>query len=155
MRTNPPPRRCLRRGPPSGPKKAKRSIGTSCSGHAGSKCYLVDGWWNALWPGSATPAGWQKTTREALCERRSVGVGCDELPYGWAVGSHLRPFYTVSRASILGNSEAKLPMSLVLRLFVLRCLFRLRHTQPTTSVVQDIRVILCTHLQTPAQAVLE
>jgi transposase len=34
--------------------------------------------------------------REALCERRSVRVRCDEPPYDKAVGSHLRPFHTVS-----------------------------------------------------------
>jgi hypothetical protein len=46
-------------------------------------------------------AGWQKTTRGSVRAAKRVRVRCDELPYGKAVDSHLRPFHTVSlRASM-------------------------------------------------------
>jgi hypothetical protein len=64
------------------------------------------GWWNALWPGSATTAGWRKTTRGSV-ERRSVRVRCDEPPYGKAVGSHLRPFHTVSLGTWVNRGKRR------------------------------------------------
>src|SRR5215211_4804070 len=39
----------------------------------------------------------EQRLREALCERRSVGICCDESSHAEAVDPWLRPFHTVSR----------------------------------------------------------
>jgi transposase len=58
-----PPEEVLMRWAAEWEKEGKRSIGRSYCRHEGSNCYLVGGWWSALWLGSATTAGWRRTMR--------------------------------------------------------------------------------------------
>ncbi len=93
----------LRRGPPSGPRKARRRWTGRSSCHRGdSRFSHVGGWWSALWPGSATSAGSAKITRGCV-RGAKVRICCHDTPHAEAVGSRLRTFHTVSRIGFLGN----------------------------------------------------